>query len=155
MADRARFIELVLTRELDLASGTLTAAAVSAFLDAQGFGAASDSAVATAELGGARAKPPSRHAKLLELPLASLTADRVASLAAEKAAALQALAQLQATSAASLWRSDLAVLEKELRKDLKLAAGQRTVFLPTTATADTDTPGADASAPATRVRLAK
>lgn len=172
----------MLSRELDLASGTLTAAAVSAFLDAQGFGAANgqsaDTAAGTAagtaanadaaenadaaneaHAAGPRAQPspPPRHAKLLALPLSSLTADRVASLAAEKANALQALAQLQATPVVALWRHDLAALEQELRKDPKLALGQRAVFLPTVAAAKAAAPlgSVDASAPAARAQFAK
>jgi len=157
LADRARFIELVLSKELDLVSGNLTAAQVSAFLDEQGFGASNghiedSTSVGTPEepssmgysstnsalsvesvsdkdderqTGG---KLSSRHAKLLAMPLSSLTTDRVAALANEKANAIAALDKLQATAVADLWRADLAALEKELRNDPKLAANQTMVF---------------------------
>jgi hypothetical protein len=146
LADRARFIELVLSKELDLASGSLTAAQVSTFLDEQGFGSSPHGQAEDSVSSGTaedsppesgdepnEAKPPSRHAKLLAMPLSSLTTDRVAALANEKANAEAALEKLQATPVADLWRADLAALEKELRNDPKLAANQEVIFTEVTA----------------------
>ena len=136
MEDRARFIELVLSRKLDLVSGAMSAADVSAFLEAHGFGpgsadvkaAADAEATSAVTTTGGKAGLPARHARLLALPLASLTAERVGALAQDRRHALRALDELHSTSIMQLWRNDLVQLERELRKDPALAAGQNAIF---------------------------
>jgi DNA topoisomerase-2 len=153
LGDRARFISLVLSREVDLASGKLSAADVVAKLKAHGFregtggsgrnqegdgggggggrdnGSGQRAGTFTAEGlgyhdgGGSAGGGGSALGRLLALPLSSLTKERVVSASKERDGALAALEALRRQSPVDLWLDDLASLEKELRNDPKLLPG--------------------------------
>ena len=115
LESRARFIECVQTRELDLASGEYSLGQIVDRMDELGFYARSASGENATEEKGARRR--SDYAYLLDMPLSTLTTDRVESARRSRDEALTRLADLGKHDASSMWVADLGELREKLLGD--------------------------------------
>lgn len=136
LRNRARFIEAVTTGRIELVSGRKSKDETVAELHNLGFATSTelhalrdDHAVAVRRRNAAKlaadasagdddeiaTKPRSEFDYLLNMPLSSLTADKIAELREEAAKKDRELEQIQATSAEDLWHQDLDSLEYALK----------------------------------------
>jgi DNA topoisomerase-2 len=131
LSNKVRFIEMFVEGKINLARGTTTKADTIGFLKDQGYTSKNDLDKIRFIQGASESKntdsplitPDDVEVQdgsyddfdyLLNLPLASLTSDRIDSLSSEKARSQETLNNIQDMSAEDLWRIDLDRLSTHL-----------------------------------------